>query len=320
MTGHTAAPNLALSSATASGGARRDEAVRPGSDPTLAVIIVTFDSGRVLSKCLESLAQQTRQPDLVVVVDNCSPHPAYLEVIPKSNQFNLLRASRNEGFCRGNNLGYVYARRCKYVLFLNPDAFPSSNLLEEALSWMQQPENSRVGCLTGTLLRFDTRAGRPTGRIDTTGIFQTWYGRWYERYGGQVRETVDLGREAHEVTAATGALMFCRTEALERVALHPGEVFDSRFFMYKEDIDLSLRLRAGGWRVVYLPSLVAYHARGWQERSRISLRVKLLAVRNELRICLRYRRWALPFSLAKLAFVVAIEGPLLGLSRLIRGA
>jgi N-acetylglucosaminyl-diphospho-decaprenol L-rhamnosyltransferase len=287
------------------------------SPSTVAVVIVTYDSGRVLGMCLDSLRAQTRCPDLVVIVDNNSPEGAYLDEIPRSAPFKLVRGTRNEGFCGGNNTGYALARSCKYVLFLNPDAFLSERFIETALLWMQQPENARVGCLTGTLLGFDLERRRPTGRIDSTGVFQTWYGKWRDR--GQGSEwTGASASQPEDLPAVCGALMFCRTEALEQVTLRGNEVFDSRFFMYKEDIDLSLRLRARGWRLTYQPELICHHGRGWRGRTAVSYQAKYLSARNELRVSLRNRLRGLPYTLLKLVYVVALERPLVGLTRRLR--
>jgi N-acetylglucosaminyl-diphospho-decaprenol L-rhamnosyltransferase len=281
-------------------------------DGAVGVVIVTYDSGGVLQMCLDALAAQTRRPDLVVVVDNNSPDPAYLDSVPREAPFRLLRGSRNEGFCGGNNVGYAFVRRCKYVLFLNPDAFLSECFIEDALGWMEQPDNAGVGCLTGTLLGFDVKARRPSGRIDSTGVFQHWYGKWYDRGQGSFRDMSGMTGtgEAEDIPAACGALMFCRTQALEQVTLPNHEVFDSRFFMYKEDIDLSLRLRARGWRIAYRPQLLCYHGRGWQGRASASHRAKYLSARNEVRVCWRHRWSTLPYSVAKFVYVALLERPL----------
>ncbi len=273
---------------------------------TVAVIIVTYDSGQVLQRCLDCLRAQSRRPDLVVIVDNCSREPSYLEEIPREPPFRLVRLSRNEGFCRGNNIGYSLARACNYVLFLNPDAFLSERFLEDALGWMERPDSRGVGCLGGTLLGYDVRAARPTGLVDSTGIFQTRLGRWYDRGRGEMASAA-LCAAGEEVPAICGALMFCRTAALAQCALRDGSVFDPGFFMYKEDIDLSLRMRAAGWKLVYLPSLTCAHGRGWQGRAEASFRARYLSARNEVRVARRYRRRTLPYSLAKLAYVLALE-------------
>lgn len=274
----------------------------------VAVVIVTYNSAPVLGMCLDSLQRQTRAADLIVIVDNNSPEPSYLDQVPPTGPFELLRNSRNDGFCGGNNTGYALARTCEYVLFLNPDAFVSNCFLERALLCMERPENARVGCLTGTLLGFDVSAGQPTGLIDSTGIFQNWSGKWYDRAQGMRWEAPPPAQERLEdLPAACGALMFCRTRALEDVLLEESQVFDQRFFMYKEDIDLSLRLRARGWRIVYRPDLLCHHGRGWQGRTAMSYRSRYLSARNELRLCWRNSLRGLPYSLLKLTYVTTLE-------------
>ncbi len=94
-----------------------------------------------------------------------------------------------------------------------------------------------------------------------------------------------------------------------------GGVFDPNFFMYKEDIDLSLRLRAKGWRLMLWPKLLCYHGRGWQGRRRMPMNTKYLSSRNELRLCLRYRLWGLPYTIFKCAFIVLEYGWTLLMSR-----
>ncbi|MCH8191208.1 MAG: hypothetical protein IIC80_07635, partial [Chloroflexi bacterium] len=72
--------------------------------------------------------------------------------------------------------------------------------------------------------------------------------------------------EAIAVPAICGALMICTTEALRAVELSAGEYFRRSFFMYKEDIDLSLRMAEAGFEVLYDSGLKAWHCRGWQRR------------------------------------------------------
>ena len=279
-----------------------------GSVRTIAVVIVTYNSAPVLGMCLDSLQRQTRAADIIVIVDNNSTQSDYLDQVPRGAPFELLRNSYNEGFCGGNNTGYARTNTYQYVLFLNPDAFLSTSFLEDALQWMERPENARVGCLTGTLLGFDVTATRPTGLIDSTGIFQKWYGKWYDRAQGMRWTPRPLGQgPLEDLPAACGALMFCRTRALEEVTLGKNQVFDQHFFMYKEDIDLSLRLRAHGWRIVYRPDLLCHHGRGWQGRPRMSYRSRYLSARNELRLCWRNRLKGLPYSLLKFAYVATLE-------------
>jgi GT2 family glycosyltransferase len=195
--------------------------------------------------------------------------------------------------------------QAKYVLFLNPDAFLTPDFLEKAAAQMET--RSDCGILTGPLFGYDFARALPTGRYDSTGIFSTWYGRWYDRGQGEAISK-DRYSQVEDVPAICGALMFCRKEALESAALE-GEVWDSSFFMYKEDIDLSLRVRSQGWRLLYHPDLIAYHGRGWQtDRGKMSRAARLGSAKNEIKLYWKARLWAhLPYSIAKYTAVKLLD-------------
>ncbi len=219
------------------------------------------------------------------MVDSGSKETTYLESYRKDPLIFLHLAKDNIGFCQGNNLGLSYLRfPCEYVLFLNPDAFLTPSFAEQAIAGMEEAASQRVGALTGVLLGYDGEREEPTGKIDSTGIFRTWYGRWYDRGQGDSAASISAGKR-EEVPALCGALMFCRWQALQSVVLAPCTVMDPSFYMYKEDIDLSLRFRRQGWKVVFHSDLVAYHCRGWKkERKEIPRSLRLLSARNEMRL------------------------------------
>src|SRR5882762_5770519 len=84
----------------------------------VAVIIVTYNIGLVLKRCIDSLMKQSRRPDTVIVVDNCSSDASYLDFLKEIPNCQLLKLPRNEGFCGGNNRGFAIARGYEYILFL----------------------------------------------------------------------------------------------------------------------------------------------------------------------------------------------------------
>jgi GT2 family glycosyltransferase len=253
---------------------------------TVGVVVVTHDSEAYLAPCLAALQSQTLRPAQVVVVDNGSANPRYLDPWEKEPGVRVLR-DRNLGFCEGNNRGAaLLVDTCAYVLFLNPDCFVDADCLWQLCALMGQPEHQAVGVAGVSLRGFDIAQGAPTGLMDCTGVFQKWYGLWYSREQGRPMEDC-RHEQPEEVPAITGALMFCRARALKQVQLSANEFFDRRFFMYKEDIDLALRLRKHGWSAVYFPALHAFHCRGWhrnQERRNVPRAVRRMAARNECRL------------------------------------
>jgi len=89
-----------------------------------------------------------------------------------------------------------------------------------------------VGCVSGRLLGYDITLQQPTDRLDSTGIFRTWYGRWYDRGQGEA----DRGQygELQDIPAACGAFLFCRYKMLDQVSRADGNVFDPDFFFIKK--------------------------------------------------------------------------------------
>jgi len=255
-----------------------------------AAVIVTHNSQQVLPRCLDALERQTVPVDRVVVVDSGSSDTGYLKPYENSGSIRVVKAG-NRGFAAANNLGFEHVpASCPFILFLNPDAFLEPECLSRALETLRQ--NPEAGVVSGKLFRFDVNTGKPSARLDSTGIFRKWYGRWYDR--GQGREdTGKYDRQENDVPAVCGALMFCRREALEEAALKKNVIFDPDFFLYKEDIELCLRLREKGWRLLYQPLCIAWHGRGWKSRRRgMSRELRLMAARSEVML---YRKHPSPY-------------------------
>ncbi len=255
-----------------------------------AIIIITRNSQKFLYKAIAAVEMQTVQPKQIIIVDTGSEDLSYLTPYREKNSVTVVIGEKDMGFCRGNNLGYKYVSPdIDYVLLLNPDAFLFENFLEKAGEYMEQPENRSCAILTGKVFSYNIDRDTPTGLYDTTGIFQTGYGRWFDR-GQGVAVAENLYTQIESVPAICGALMFCRKTDLDEVLIRKEEIFDSSFFMYKEDIDLSIRMRQKGKHLTYHPDLKAYHCRGWNpDRKQMPKKLRACSARNELKIHWRLR-------------------------------
>lgn len=253
------------------------------TNPSCSVIIVTHNSQQHLPIAMDCLKKQTRRADNIVIVDSGSTNLDYLEQYKQ--EAILVSAKGDIGFCKGNNIGWSKVSHCSdYSFLLNPDAFLTPDYLEKAIAFMEHPHNQRCAALTGTTLGYDIHLDKPTGKYDTTGIFPLWYGGWHERGQGLPFQS---GLYAHpeEIPAICGAVFFARNKALQEVLIRGNEILDNNFYMYKEDIDLSLRLRNKGWKLIFNPDLLAYHCRGWNpDRSKMPRKMRLCSAYNELRI------------------------------------
>lgn len=256
--------------------------------PKVAAIVVSHNSESTLDRCLQGLEAQDYCLETILLVDSGSSDRTYLEAFKQQQSVQLL-FTENIGFSRANNLGYeTLSSDIDFVLFVNPDLFLPPDFVTKALQLCK--DDPDVAMLSGKLLGYDLEHDRPSGRIDSTGVLRKWYGRWYDRGMGEVDTKQYDKPEA--MAALCGALLFCRNTALKSLA---GPVFDPDFFLYKEDIELSLRLRKMGWKLLYHPMLSAYHCRGWQdERSKMSYELRKLAVRSEL---LLYKKHPSPYAL-----------------------
>ena len=270
-----------------------------------AIIIVTHNAEKVIEHCLDAIAGQSVPPEQVVVVDSGSHDKGYLAHIEDNDTVKVLVRRENIGFARANNLGITYIKDdIEYVLFLNPDTLLQRECIHLATRYMENDPAS--GAITGLLRGYDFDRAGPTGRLDSTGIFRKWYGRWYDRGQGEDEKGQYLNPQ--DIPAACGAFLFCRLEALKQAALSERIIFDEEFFLYKEDIELCLRMRKAGWKIRYVPELSAFHGRGWQgDRKSMGRNLRRTAALSEV---LLYKKHPSPYilwALLKYFLVVSFD-------------
>lgn len=254
--------------------------------PKVLAVIVTHNSETVLPLCLKELIDQEDVYVSVTIVDSGSADTSYLHSLQKNFSFELIEES-NIGFSRANNKGYEAAgSTSEVVVFLNPDTILPRNYLSQAVEILVR--NPQAAIVSGILEGYDPQQEKTTGLLDSTGVYRKWYGRWYDRHQGEPLQNVSL--TSQELPAVCGALMVCRQEALKALG---SDIFDNDFFLYKEDIELSLRLRERGWKLLFTPNLHAFHCRGWKkDRKTMSSQTRLTAARSEV---LLYRKHPSPY-------------------------
>ncbi len=267
------------------------------------IVVVTHNSAQTLAWCLAPLLSWDCS---VVLVDSGSNDIGYLnDLIGVPNVKVILK--HNIGFCCANNIGIGALGHCDFILLLNPDARVEVPCLDGAIALLQASGNEKVGAVSVPLVRFDWANRKPMGVYDSLGITMRWYGRWIDRGGGDPLESEDVSGIA-DIEAACGAFMLLRRAAIEDCSLNGVVGFDPSFVMYKEDIELSLRLRRRGWNIVRIGDHNAYHCRGWQPaRKRAPGWARELSARNDVALAYRYRWSVLPFAIAKWIWVNFVE-------------
>ena len=247
------------------------------SHALVSIVIVTWNSAKHLQPCLDSVLAQTYPNIELLVIDNASDDGSPELLKSKYPQVRLVKNQHNVGFGAAHNQG-LHLARGEYYLPLNPDVTMTPIFVEElvqairrtdsqpsAISHKRRPEPvegpSAIGAVSGKLLRPAPNPGGGQGEaiVDSTGLFLDRLRRTYDRGQGEV----DQGQYDHSqyVFTACGAAPLYRRAMLEDVAVD-GEIFDEDFFAYYDDADLGWRAQLGGWKCIYTPHAVAYHARG----------------------------------------------------------
>ncbi len=275
----------------------------------ISIIIVSHNSKLFLKKNLLSLVAQKSLPNEVIIVDSGSDEVGYINEIMDDVDLLTIKliCCENVGFAKANNIGISHLSvDCMQVIFLNPDCFLPLNFISSLVPILQ--DYPKAGLLTGKLEGYDIATNRNTGLLDSTGIFQTCYGRWYDRGQGEVDSGQYDEEYAQIVPAICGALMICRREVIDLIFKHDGFFFNEDFFMYKEDIEISLRIKKLGLDILYFPGLVARHCRGWsRNRRKISRWARLRSAKNDILLALKFRPKALLYGGVKYLLVLVFD-------------
>jgi N-acetylglucosaminyl-diphospho-decaprenol L-rhamnosyltransferase len=233
--------------------------------PLLSIIIVAYKSRDEIGACLGSLPRTLSGSEVEVIVIDNSPGDGAGEVVRREFGWVSYRAvETNLGFGRANNLGYARSNGT-FVLFLNPDTVCNAAALTHCIARLQADE--RIGLISPKLVQAD-------GSMDLAcrrSIPTLWDG--FCRASGLAamlpRVTAFSGynlthlaeNDSYEVGAINGAFMLAPRSVLQKVA-PDGAVFDERFFMYGDDLDLCIRIARAGWRIVYDGRVQITHLKG----------------------------------------------------------
>jgi GT2 family glycosyltransferase len=273
----------------------------------VSIIVVAHNDEADLPLSVGSALAQRGVTTETLVVDNDSSDGSRETVRRVGGQrVRLLELPENIGFAAAMNLG-IDASSGRYVLALNPDCRLEPDFA--AILAGRLDRRADIGSASGRLLRAEGAELSPTGRLDSTGIYRTAAGRHFDRGSGEPgggRYSVE-----EEVFGASGAAGFYRREALESARIMTG-VFDSDFFLYREDADLSWRLQNLGWKCLYVPEAVGYHRRRNlpERRRRMSPLVNFHSVKN--RFLLRINNQSLSNFAVTLLPTLARDAVVLG--------
>ncbi len=211
--------------------------------PQLSVIIVNYNSGDRLQRCLDCLAAQTVPLKDVIIFDNASTDDSLAIARAHPSQPQVIANAENIGFAAANNGAAAFATG-NWLAFLNPDAYPEADWAEQLLAGVARyPDAAAFGST-------QIDAGDPT-RLDGVGDAYHIAGIPYRARHGWSADQVPGDYECFAPCAAAAAFNKHAFLALGG--------FEERFFCYCEDVDLAYRLRLSGGRVVQLSRARVLH-------------------------------------------------------------
>lgn len=272
----------------------------------VSVTIVTYNSGRYIKRCLESVLAQKGPQFEVIVIDNNSTDGTRDILERYEDRCTIIYNDRNVGFAAAQNQAIRLARG-NWVLTLNPDVLLMPYFIQALLEAGRL--DNRIGTVCGKLLvmspDFNIDA-KP--RVDSTGIYFTPYLRHLDRGSRQIDNGHYLKREY--VFGATAAAALYRREMIDDISID-GEFFDSDFFVYREDADVAWRAQLMGWRCLYTPYARGYHVRAVLPGNRRALprEINMHSVKNRFLMRIKnitgdlYRRYWLPITFRDLVVI-----------------
>jgi len=268
-------------------GAHRDAGQRrAAAAPAVDIVLVNRNSGECLRECLTSIARADADGFAlrsIIVVDDASTDGSVTGIDWYQLPIRVIRNKEHRGYGASCNLAAKLGDS-ELLLFLNTDTKVSTGALKGAVSYLTREEHHDVGVVGVKLLDEAGKVSRSCSRFPTLWTMIASVCAFdrlplCQKLSVMMREWNHL--ETRVVDQVIGAFMMIRRAVFDQLG-----GYDERFFVYMEDLDLSVRMRAAGYRSVYLSTSYAIHQGGgtarkaWSEslffnrRSRIQYALK----------------------------------------------
>ena len=254
-------------------------------------------NGRDLTlDCLSSLEKITYPNVKVYVIDNGSSDNSVTEIQNQFPDFEIIQLPENYGFSRGNNAGFqLVKQKADFTIFLNNDTVVDPYFVEPLINEMES--NSTVKQATPKIFYADDLEYIWFGG----GKINLWAG-WIRHLGIRQKDSTQFSFNRN-VDYATGCCVCMRTEDFESIGM-----FDESFFMYGEDVDLSLRFREQGGQILFVPESKIWHKVSSSIGAQFSIRKWKRKNIGKIKLIAKHiKPYQIPFSLALAIFISLLE-------------
>lgn len=210
----------------------------------VSVIIINYNGGEDVLKCLDTVQKQTYENIEVFVVDNNSSDNSLDLIKCKYKDIKIIETGYNAGWGEGCNIG-IKESKGEFISVVNNDAFLDYNCIEEMVKSILL-KNEYGSCACKILLSDDNE------KIEVVGLSIYKDGMAISRGRHENKNRYD---KSEEVFCASDCVCLYKRAMFNQIGL-----YDSDFFMYANDSDIGWRQQLYGWKCIYNPIALAYHA------------------------------------------------------------
>ncbi|MBR4718897.1 MAG: glycosyltransferase family 2 protein [Lachnospiraceae bacterium] len=218
----------------------------------VSVVIPNYNGEKYLEDCLTALKEQSMNDFELIIVDNGSKDKSTGIVRECFPEAKLIRLDKNFGFSRAVNDG-IRAAEAPYIILLNNDTRVEKDFIRELYDTICGDD--RIFSVSARMLQMNDPA-----LIDSAGDMYCCLGWAYAR--GKDKPSAMYDKRADIFSACAGAAIY-RKSVFNVIGY-----FDEMHFAYLEDVDIGYRARINGYRNVYEPRAVVYHAGSGMSGSR----------------------------------------------------
>ncbi|MBD3311467.1 MAG: glycosyltransferase [Candidatus Magasanikbacteria bacterium] len=273
-------------------------------NPKVAIVyLLYYHNESYINDAVSALKKIDYPKDRMELIIVSNPHPEdgsfvrYINehVMPLSGNelpsITILSQKENLGFAGGNNKGAEWAVKndFDYIYFHNNDGFLASNAIRPLVDAMEH--DKQIAILQSLMLLYPD-----TELINSAGNSFHYLGFGFcDKYGKKKNE-VDLPK-LKKIDYASGAAMMLRLSLVDKMGL-----WDEDFFMYHEDLEISLRMRLAGYKIMLSSDSVFFHKYQFGR----SMKKFFLMERNRHAVMLLYFKFATLIMLLPMAFVLEL--------------
>ena len=250
-------------------------------EPKVSVVIPNYNGKKYLSECIASLMKQNVRRFEIIIVDDASDDDSMQEIVEQypaegaMPELRYIRHFQNRGFCASVNDG-IAAARAEHVILLNNDTVADTDFVKSL--WNAIRRSDDIFSVSSRMISLKDK-----DVLDDCGDLYCALG-W--AFAPAKDKAVSKYRKRAEVFAACGGASIYRKSMLLELG-----GFDEAHFAYLEDMDLGYRAKLKGYRNMYEPSAIVWHAGSATSGSRHNKFKVKISARNNVYLLSKNMPW-----------------------------